>query len=189
MTAADRFAERSGSPVLNRMWWAVLLRAIAVLAFGIAVFFVYRDSLQMVARSFAAYAALDGVLSIIAARLAGGFGARPGLTLAGVVSILGGIAAGAWSPLTIPTLAIIIGLWGLATGVIEFAAALKLRQVMERDWSLVGIAALSVVLGLILLIVRDFELDTLVRVLGGYTLIVGALMLVLSVRFKRGFRP
>lgn len=190
MTAADRFAERSGAPVLTRMWWAVLLRGIAVLVFGLVSFFAFRDAAEIMARVFAAYAALDGILSIIGAKLAGGFSARRGLALAGLVSILAAMTAGAWAPMTVPVLVTIIGLWAVAKGVIEFAAALKLRQVMERDWSLTAIGGFSVAFGaFVLLQSQGGDLWTFIRVLAGYTLLMAALMFLLAWRFARGLRP
>lgn len=189
MTATSRVLEGSAAPMLARMWWAVFLRAFAAILFGVLAFFWVGHSFAGLSTLFAAYAVLDGMLSVIAAKQGGGFSARRGLALAGVVGVVAGAAA-LWPGVTLPRLALIIGAWAVVRGGLEFGSALKLRQVMQRDWSLAAIGGLSVVFGVLVMILSPrIDAWTLVRLLSCYALILGLLMSLLAFRFLKSPRP
>lgn len=189
MTAAGRVLEGSAAPILARMWWAVLLKAFLIILFGVLAFFYVGHTFAGLSTLFAAYAVLDGALSVIAAKQGGGFSARPGIALSGLVSVVAGVAA-LWPGVTLERLDIIIGAWAVARGGLEFASALKLRQVMQRDWSLAAIGGLSVFFGVVVLLIsRSIDSWTLVRLLSGYALVIGLLMLLLAARFRKSPRP
>lgn len=189
MTATTRSLEGSAAPILARMWWAVLLKALAIILFGVLAFFWLGRSLPALTMLFAAYAVADGILSVIAAIRGGGVVARSGLALAGVVSIIAGAAAALWPGVTSPILALIIGAWAVARGGLEVSSALTLRMVMQRDWSLAMIGGLSVAFGIMLLIGSAMDPWTLVRLLSAYALVVGLMMMLLAFRFLKAPRP
>jgi uncharacterized membrane protein HdeD (DUF308 family) len=186
MTAAPRFTD-APIPLLARMWLAILLRGIVAILFAFLAFFWVREANPVLGVAFAAYAVLDGAFSLAAAKTGGGFVARGGLALAGLTSIVAGVAA-VWPGVTPALLATIIGVWAAVRGGLEFASALTLRRHMERDWSLALIGALSVLFGAGLIFAPGFDPRILVRLLSGYSLILGVLLLVLALRFYRGMR-
>jgi uncharacterized membrane protein HdeD (DUF308 family) len=132
---------------------------------------------------------VDGILSLIGAVRGGGLVVRSGLGLAGVVSIIAALAAALWPGVTSPILAMILGAWAAARGALEFVGALKLRNVMQRDWSLAMIGVMSVLFGALLLIHPGFDPWMLVRVVSAYMLILGLLLLLLAFRFLNPPRP
>jgi uncharacterized membrane protein HdeD (DUF308 family) len=174
--------------VIARMWWPVLLKGIAIIAFALLAFFSLGGSLGAFTFLFAAYAITDGVVSVIGAFLGGGLAARNSLSLAGLASIAAGVAAGVWPDMTSPLLATIIGVWAVVRGALEFLSALRLRAFMHRDWSLAVIGVWSILFGGLLIARPGLDLSVLVRLVSGYSLIVGLLLIVLGVRFFRGLR-
>lgn len=188
MTATFKLSEGSAAPVLARMWWAVMLRALLAIVFAFLAFFWWGTSLATMTMLFAGYAVADGILSLIAAFRGGGPSARNGLALAGVVSIAAGAAA-MWPGLTTPTLLLIVGVWAVLRGGLEVASALTLRKVMQRDWSLAMIGGLSVAFGIMLVIAPTMQLSTFVRLFSCYALIVGLMMVLLAFRFRKAPRP
>ena len=188
MTTTSGLQDAAPVPVLARMWWAVLLRAVAAILFAFLAFFWVREASPALNVLFAVYAAADGAFSLAGAKLGGGLVARGGLALAGAASFVAAAAA-LWPGVTPPMLATVIGVWAVVRGGLEFVSALTLRKLMERDWSLALIGVLSVLFGAMLILSPGFEARMLVRLLSGYSLIVGLLMLLLAQRFHRGLRP
>lgn len=172
--------------VVARMWWPVLLKAVAIIAFALLAFFWLGASLTAFTLLFAAYAVVDGILSVIGALRGGGLAARSLLALAGLASLVAGAAAALLPDVTSPNLATIIGVWAVARGALEFVSALTLRKFMERDWSLALIGGFSVLFGAMLLLRPGMDPSVLVRLVSGYSLVVGLLLLLLARRFRKG---
>jgi uncharacterized membrane protein HdeD (DUF308 family) len=171
------------------MWWAVLLRGVALILFGVLAYFWLGASLASLALLFVAYALVDGLLSVAGAIFGGGLAVRTGMGLAALASLTAASAVLYWRSITVPILENIIGAWAMALGVVAFASALTLRKVMQRDWSLVMIAGVSVFFGAMLLIQPGFDARTLVRLLSGFALVVGLLLTFLGFRFLNPPRP
>jgi uncharacterized membrane protein HdeD (DUF308 family) len=187
MTATARLSDVAPG-ILSRMWWAVMLRGFAAIAFAFTAFLVVGKSLPDLTMAFGLYVLVDGVLSLIAAMRGGGLMARAGLALAGLVS-LASSAVALWPGVTWPMLSTVIGVWCLARGGLEFANALTLRKYMERDWSLALIGVMSVLFGAMVVANPGFDPWTLVRLLSVYALVLGLLLVLLGRRFRRGLRP
>jgi len=164
-----------------------MLRALVAILFAVLAFFWWGDSAALT-MLFAGYAVTDGALSVIGALRGGGLAARNGLALAGVASIAAAVAA-MWPGVTTSTLVLIVGLWALVRGGLEFASALTLRKVMQRDWSLAMIGGLSVAFGVMLVMSPTMQLSTFVRMLSCYALILGLLLAPLAFRLRKAPRP
>ena len=94
---------------LAENWWLLLLRGLAAIAFGLITFFWPGITLVALTYLWGAYALVDGVVAIWAAFNASGGGAGPRwwLGLSGVVSILAGIVAFAYTGMTALVLLIV----------------------------------------------------------------------------------
>src|SRR5262249_10613732 len=136
---------------LARHWWVVALRGLAAVLFGILAFAWPGMTLAVLVLLFGAYALVDGVLGVIAA-IRGDSDHRLAMAAEGVVGILAGLAAFAWPGLTALVLLYIIAFWAILTGVIEIAAAVRLRRVLQNEWGLIVGGALSILFGVILVV-------------------------------------
>ncbi len=63
--------------------------------------------------------------------------------------------------------------WAILTGVLRIAAAIRLRKEIQGEWLLILNGALSVVLGILLLVLPSAGLVTLVWLLGVYAIVFG----------------
>ncbi|MDB5310453.1 MAG: hypothetical protein JWO38_4655 [Gemmataceae bacterium] len=137
--------------ILSRLWWAVALRGVLAIIFGLAAFFWPDLFLLTVVYIFGAYALADGVVALVAAatgyREAGPWWA---LLLEGVAGVAAGVVAFAWPQITEVALLLVIAAWCLATGVFEIAAAVRLRRAIRGEWGLALSGVVSIVLGLAL---------------------------------------
>ena len=123
-------------------WGWFLLRGLLAIAVGIAALFEPGITAIAIAMIFAGFSLADGIFSLIAGvRGATHHTQRWG---AFVVSGLIGIAVGAfffiWPVLASAAYAFvliaILSLWAIVTGILELAAAIRLRKEMEGEWLL-----------------------------------------------------
>ncbi len=100
---------------------------------------------------FGAYAIVDGVFAIWAATNASGdAGPRWWLGLSGVVSIIAGILAFAYTGMTALLLLMFIAAWAIVIGVLQLYAAIRLRKIIDNEWWLILSGLLSIAFGAVL---------------------------------------
>jgi uncharacterized membrane protein HdeD (DUF308 family) len=173
---------------LAKNWWAVALRGVAALVFGILTFITPGMTLAFLVALFGVYAIVEGVLSVIAAVRARG-DEQPWwlLLLEGLVSIAAGVVTFIWPGLTALVLVYVIAAWAVITGVIEIAAAVALRkQILGEGWLILS-GILSVVFGAVLMVAPGAGALALVLWIGAYAIVFGALLIALAFRL-RGLR-
>src|SRR5262245_58529956 len=131
--ADDRI--ESLSAVLARNWWAVALRGVFGVIFGVIALLVPAATMLSLVLIFAAYMLVDGVFAIVAAVRAAQQHERWGLlVLEGIVDILAGAAAVLWPALTVLAFVLLVAGWALITGVLMVSAAFRLRATHGRGW-------------------------------------------------------
>src|SRR6185369_14952207 len=99
---------------------------------------------------FGAYAFVGGITAIVSAIRAGREGEHWGaLLLDGILGIIAAACAVAWPAAMALAFVWVIGFWAIFSGVLEIAAAIRLRKVIAHEWALALAGALSVVFGII----------------------------------------
>ncbi len=136
---------------LAENWWLLLLRGLAAIAFGVIAFFWPGITLVALTYLFGAYAVVDGVFAILAAINASGDpGPRWWLGLSGVVSIIAGIVAFAYTGMTALLLLMFIAAWAIVIGALQLYAAIRLRKIIDNEWWLILSGLLSIAFGAVL---------------------------------------
>jgi uncharacterized membrane protein HdeD (DUF308 family) len=138
---------------LAENWWLLLLRGLAAIAFGVLAFFWPGVTLVALTYLWGAYALVDGVIALWAAFSASGGDAGPRwwLGLSGVVSIIAGIVAFAYTGMTALVLLMFIAVWAIIIGVLQLYAAIQLRNVIDNEWWLILSGLLSIAFGAVLI--------------------------------------
>ena len=174
---------------LSRNWWVIVLRGLAGMTFGLVTFFAPGISLAALVLVFGAYAFADGVLAIISAIRRERSGDRWWLLLLeGIAGIAAGVVTLLWPGITALVLLYVIAAWALVTGVLEIAAAIRLRKAIKGEWLLILSGILSVALGVMLVLWPGPGALALVIWIGAYAFVFGALLLALGLRL-RSLRP
>src|ERR1700685_452212 len=101
-------------------WWALVLRGLAGIAFGIVTFAWPGITLLALVLLFGAYALVDGVLSLTGAIGAMGRRERWGvLVMEGITGILAAIITMVWPGIAMVGLVFFVAAWALVTGALE----------------------------------------------------------------------
>lgn len=114
-------------------WWAMALVGVLGIVAGLVAFFWPGITAVAMLAIIAASAIIRGIFEIVAAiRLRKVIDNEWLLALAGVVSILFGIALIAWPKAGLLAMVWLIGLWAVAFGILEIILAFRLRGLRER---------------------------------------------------------
>ena len=168
---------------LARNWWAIALRGVVAILFGIAAFVLPGAALLALVLLFAAYALVDGVSSVIA-----GLRKREGkdwlMILGGLAGIIAGIVTPFMPGMTALLLVLLVGWWALITGALELAAAITARTGGTSRGILALNGILSIVLGGLIVLFPVPGAITLVLMIGAYAIVSGIMLLVLAFRLR-----
>ena len=170
-------------PTLAGNWWALLVRGIAAVLFGLAALFWPSLTLFMLIVFFGAYVLVDGIFALVAGIR--GSGSRRWLLLAeGVLGVLAGLIALFWPGMSALVLMYVIAAWAIFTGILKVVMALSLRREIENEWLMVLSGVLSVLVGAILAVLPGAGLLALVWLIGIYAVIFGFALIVMGFRVR-----
>jgi len=177
---------RFDTDVLTRHWWAIALRGLAAIIFGILAFAMPGVTLAVLVLLFGAYALVDGIFNIVAA-VSGRSGQQSWwmVLLEGLVSVAAGLVTFFMPGLTALTLVYVISAWAIITGVLEIVAAIRLRKEITNEWWLALSGVLSIVFGVLVAAFPGAGALALVFWIGAYAVVFGAMLVALGFRLRR----
>lgn len=165
------------------VWWQAL-RGAAAIVFGLLALAWPSVTALALAVLFGVYALTNGTLNLTGAFSRDNVGkARLLLVLRGLLGIAAGVVALLLPAITALALAVVIGVWAAATGVLEVGTAVVERQRGRGLLAVVGV--LSIVAGVLLLLRPDVGAVAIAQVIGAYAIVVGALTLAEAWRRRR----
>jgi uncharacterized membrane protein HdeD (DUF308 family) len=172
------------SEVLADNWWAVGLRGILGILFGLICLLTPGLAVEVFVILFAAYMLVDGVFAIIAGIKAARNGERWGLLiLEGVVDIAAGVVAVILPAITLVALIWLIAIWALVSGALMLTAAFTLNQDHGRWWLALGGVA-SLIFGILLVLQPLIGAIVLTMWIGAYAIVFGVFLLVLAFQLR-----
>lgn len=180
---------------LRRNWGWIVFRGVLALALGVVSFLFPLSALFAFAMVFAAYAGADGILSMVVAVR----GARRkeerwwayvirgiiGIATAVLFVLMPEVMTVGYALVTLVMLAI----WAIVTGTLEIVAATSLRKEISGEWLMGLSGALSVVLGIVIIILLVLDplttLPSAAWVIGSYAIFAGVVLLGLGFKLRR----
>jgi uncharacterized membrane protein HdeD (DUF308 family) len=165
-------------------WGWIALRGVASIVFGLLCFVFPVAGVTALVLLYGTFALVDGAASIavgFAGRKQGEFWP---LFLFGLVGLLAGMMAFLWPGLTAYVLVLLIGAWAVVRGVFEIVAAIRLRKVIEKEWILGLLGAVSILFGIFALTRPAAAGLAIVTVIGAFAIISGILSLILGFKLK-----
>jgi uncharacterized membrane protein HdeD (DUF308 family) len=171
---------------ITHYWWAILLRGIVAILFGIAAFIWPGPTIEVLVLLFGAYALLDGIVAVIVGIQQYGETQRWwAVLLEGIAGIVLGVLTFLWPGTTATVLLAFIAAWAIVTGVFEIAAAIELRKVIEGEWMMILAGALSVLFGVLLILQPTAGAVAIIWLLGAYAIVFGVLLSILAFELRR----
>ena len=169
--------------VYTSSWWALVLRGLAAIAFGVLAFVWPQITLTALVFLWGAYALVDGAFAIAAGVKSHGDNKRWWvLLLEGVLGVAAGLVAFLVPGITALALLVLIAAWAMVTGAFEIAAAIQLRKYIKGEWLLALAGIASVLFALALLFNPAAGALALVWLIGAYSIVFGVLLIILGVR-------
>jgi uncharacterized membrane protein HdeD (DUF308 family) len=168
--------------LLARRWHLVVLRGVVAVLFGILAIVWPGITVLALALLFGIYTLLDGVTSIVM-----GIGQekdRVYMITLGVLGVVAGLIALIWPQITVIVLLVIIAVWAIFAGVMQLAAAVRLRKVIRNEWFLALSGIVALVLGLLLIVQPAEGAIALVIAIATFAIVWGLTLVVLGFRLR-----
>jgi uncharacterized membrane protein HdeD (DUF308 family) len=164
----------------SKNWWEILLRGIIAILFGLVAFAMPGLSLVALALLYGFYALTDGIVSMM-------FGFQSsawGMVFAGLLGIGIGVFT-LFRPLsTALALLLLIGAWAMVRGIGEIVTAIRLRERISNEWTLILHGIVSVAFGVLMFTRPGAGALAIAWIIGVYALISGLLLIRLSLRVR-----
>ncbi len=175
--------------MLERMaqdWWMIALRGVAAIVFGVLAVVWPGLTLLSLVFLFAAYALVDGVVSIVTGIRRGGEGRSPDWwrVVRGIVGVAVAVIAVVMPGITALALLYLIAAWAIVGGVIEIVSAYQLREVITREWLLAVDGVLGILFGIVLIVYPSAGALAVVWLIGAFSIVSGVALLVLAFRLR-----
>ena len=178
--AANKARCDAMSEILADSWWAVGLRGLLGILFGLICLLTPGIGLEVYVILYAAYMLVDGIFAIISGIKAARHGERWGLLiLEGIVDLAAGTVAVLWPAITLVALIWVVAIWAIISGALMLWAAFTLNLDHGRWWLALGGIA-SLIFGVLLVIEPLIGAVVLTLWIGAYALVFGIFLLVLA---------
>jgi len=161
-------------------WWVVLLRGLFAILFGILAYCWPGLTALILVTIWGAYALVDGIVGVVA----GIRGKWTSLVVIGLLGIAAGIVAFLWPGLTAITLLWVIAFWAIAAGVMQIAAAIRLRKEVQGEWLWILSGVLTVALGVLFFLYPGAGILSVTWLVASLAIVWGILLVVLSFKLK-----
>jgi uncharacterized membrane protein HdeD (DUF308 family) len=173
------------SAKLAENWWAIALRGVFAILFGLMALFLTGPTIGALVLLFAAYMLVDGIFAIVAGIRAARHHQRWGaFILEGIVDLIAGAIAFFIPIATVLAFVWLSGAWAIVSGCLMLAAVFRLRPTHGKWWLAFG-GIVSVIWGVLLFIAPIAGAVVMTWWLGAYALVFGVAVLVLAFRLRR----
>jgi uncharacterized membrane protein HdeD (DUF308 family) len=162
-------------------WWVLLLRGLLAILFGILAFTWPGLTVLLLVAIWGAYAFVDGVLALVA----GIKGKWTSLVVLGLLGIAAGLVAFFRPGLAAEALLWVLAFWAIAAGVMQIAAAVRLRREIEGEWLWILTGVLTVGLGVLLFLYPGAGVLTVTWMIATLAVVWGILLVMLAFKVKR----
>jgi uncharacterized membrane protein HdeD (DUF308 family) len=184
----DRPTKGSGpiAAALRRAWWALMLRGVVAVAFGILVLAWPGLAFATLLALFGVFCLVDGFLGVSAVVSGHSTHEHRWLYLLwALVSIGAGLAALLVPGITALALLFYIGAWAVASGVLQVVAAIQLRREIDGEWLLLLSGIITVAFGVLLFARPGAGAMAMLAFLGAFAIVSGVALLFFGIRARQ----
>jgi uncharacterized membrane protein HdeD (DUF308 family) len=172
--------------LLFKNWWVLLLKGILFVIFGILCFMNPGITLATLVLWFAIFMMIDGVFSIFGVVSNWKTEEDKWLLLAeGALGLVLGFLVYRSPDTFLSFIAFLISFWAIFSGISRIAMAIQLRKEIEGEGWLILSGVLSVIFGILVFAQPGIGIATLMWIMAAFAIIVGALLIVLSLKLRK----
>ncbi len=162
-------------------WWSFLLRGLIAIAFGIILLSWPAATTKVLVVLFGIFVILIGLVIIAGAIGEARAKEKYFWTLVlGILSIGIGILAIVYPGLATIGILVIIAAWAIVSGFILVVGAVESTVDKKVKWALGLVGALSLIVGIALLVFPNMSIFTIIIIVAAYALAHGILLIILS---------
>ena len=172
---------------MGRLWWLVLLRGIAAIVFGLLAMAWPGVTLITLALFWGAYALVDGVAALWHGWQTKGDSGKPMWQniLIGLLGVAVGVITFISPGITAIALLTLIAVWAIISGVLEIAAAIRLRKEIHNEWMLILSGVLAIAFGALMILNPGAGALAVLWVIAAFAIVYGVLLVGLAFRLKK----
>ena len=171
---------------LTRNWWLVLIRGLLAILFGLGALFWPGLTWLLLIYLFGVYAITDGIAALLTGIVRSKYSPRWWVfLLEGLVGVTAGLIAIAQPGTTGLILILVMAAWAIITGVLEIAAAFRLRREITNEWLLGFGGFVSIAFGILLFFQPATGSLVVTLMVGAYALMFGVLIVMLALRLRK----
>lgn len=172
--------------LLFKNWWVLLLKGILLVIFGILSFMNPGITLATLVLWVAIFMMIDGVFSIFGVISNWKMEEDKWLLLAdGALGLVLGFLVYRSPETFLSFIAFVISFWAIFSGISRIAMAIQLRKEIEGEGWLILSGVLSVIFGLLVFAQPGLGIATLMWIMASFAILVGALLIVLSIKLRK----
>src|SRR5262245_2834335 len=161
----------------------LIIRGLLGIVIGVLAFLWPGLTIVVLVAIFAFYAMFDGAVNLVMG-LTGRRGKWWAVALEGLVGIGAGVITFFWPGITALALIFFIASWAIVTGLLEIAAAIRLRHEITGEWLLMLSGLLSIVFGVLAFAFPGAGAVGIAWIFGFYALTSGIVLVSLGVRLR-----
>lgn len=170
-----------GRKAASGAWGLVLAVGVVAVVFGLLVLANIWGSVHLVAVFAGLFLLFAGILQFFI-----GGGGKGGRIVAGIIAIIAGVALIAWPEASVKTVAVVVGLAFLVSGIAVAVAAVTARG--EGYGAVVGFGAIVAVIGLVFIIWPGPTVTILMILVGLAALLFGIAAIVQALSLRRALK-
>jgi uncharacterized membrane protein HdeD (DUF308 family) len=169
----------------SRFWWMVVLRGALLLLLGVAALRWPGATLAVLVLWIGAGFLVNGAFALVAALAGRDVEGRVWMVIEGLLGIAAGLVTFMNPGITGVVLLWLLAGWAILSGIVQLAAAIRLRRVIQGELFL-GLAGVVAILFGVLLIARPGAgLLALAFLLGWFAIFYGIVLIALGLRLRR----
>ena len=166
---------------LSQKWWALALRGLCALIFGILALAWPEITVAVLVIFFGVFVLVSGIFSLVVAVSPIVRGERVLLILLGVLGIVMGAITLSWPEVTVLVLFFLIAVWALVAGILDIIAAFQQKRHGSEKWLLGLTGALAVILGVLLLSFPISGVLAVILIIGIFAILIAVSLFALAV--------